>query len=1063
MSDNGVHRELHLPGPLAPDAPPPSKRPPIDISLANPVWIEVALGPNSGARYVLGSEADGMLDIAGSALREAFPGAEIGARVKCPLLTERHLRRGVLLRAVPGSRTHYWPLQLTAGLDRGGTLLRSLAPTVRDEACEVVLQFVFRRVGDWEHRFLGRNYDEFLTLVESSQRATLLRRRGESAYHLEVRASVVSRDPELVLPVLQQWVGSWASWQGDPWRKLRMAPDEGLPERLRDLTIGPKRIHGIRMSSHRGRLLQAMVVHSLRSQSTARPRRDVSGRELAAVLPVPWRERHAGVVYAGAPVGSPLAELLTLPGAASASLGTAGGTPVRLPSGWHHLAILGRTRSGKSTAAQNVILDILRADPSPRVVVLEPTGGLIHDLVGRIPADVAKDTVVIDPSRPTFTREGVEMAAVPLNLLQMPSRGGLEPVERERQAERLSGDLVQAIKNAWGEESIGGRADFILRAVLQGLSGLDGTTLVDVYAALSDKNAMKRLERLSSGDSLRSTLKVHLPKLDYSMTISSLDKVGKIATNPLFRKALCQRADPVQFERLLQHRLLLLNLGKGPLGTEGAGFLGAIFLTRLWSAIQERPGPKTPIYLVVDEFHNYAIPAFADMLSEGARLGLHVVPITQFLGRIPPKVRSAMVGNVDAWMMFSLGAEDTREAWQIVRGEQFGWRPEDLDSGLRPHQAALATRGSLIKVDTRGPVAGSPRAAELAAMVEETSRRYARAEDSGASPLTLSQDQVVRFLGALESDRARPRAEIGRALGWSPDRVSAAASLCLSAGNAAEDQGTGLRLRRRGRYLREAVQAARNEAEEHCGLLADAAAFLDGLGIAVRIVPQEGGYFRPDAEFERRGRTYNVEVECSTLASRPDQVLKNVAKARSAGRRCLVVVSDHEAAERFVAVAGTQATSATPWAGVGLVWRDPAGGMTPYAWGDGATWGWLTGGPDEESVGKGGVLPTVDPLPDHGTGLGRALVLAHLLLAKGRATDVTLEDFASVAEPGEWLLEDPRRLGMALSSLGVPSRRERRGGPMTRFYDLRPLADRVESETRADRDSSETKGSGVSP
>ena len=178
----------------------------------------------------------------------------------------------------PADRTHYWPLQLTAGLDHGGTLLRSLAPTVRDEGCEVVLQFVFRRVGDWEHRFLGRNYDEFLTLVESSQRATLLRRRGESAYHLEVRASVVSRDPELVLPVLQQWVGSWASWQGDPWRKLRMAPDEGLPERLRDLTIGPKRIHGIRMSSHRGRLLQAMVVHSLRSQSTARPRRDVSGQ-----------------------------------------------------------------------------------------------------------------------------------------------------------------------------------------------------------------------------------------------------------------------------------------------------------------------------------------------------------------------------------------------------------------------------------------------------------------------------------------------------------------------------------------------------------------------------------------------------------------------------------------------------------------------------------------------------------------------------------------------------------------------------------------------------------------
>jgi hypothetical protein len=323
-------------------------------------------------------------------------------------------------------------------------------------------------------------------------------------------------------------------------------------------------------------------------------------------------------------------------------------------------------------------------------------------------------------------------------------------------------------------------------------------------------------------------------------------------------------------------------------------------------------------------------------------------------------------------------------------------------------------------------------------MVEETSRRYARAEDSGASPLTLSQDQVVRFLGALES--ARPRAEIGRALGWSPDRVSAAASLCLSAGDAAEDQGTGLRLRRRGRYLREAVQAARNEAEEHCGLLADAAAFLDGLGIAVRIVPQEGGYFRPDAEFERRGRTYNVEVESSSLAKHPDQVLRNVSKAAASGRRVLVVVSYPEAARRFMDVGGAHASGATLWGAVGLVWRDLVGGMQPYAHADRPPWGWLTGRTEEEPTPAERAPDATETGPPRGAGLGRALMLAHQLLAKGRATDVTIEEFASVAEPGEWLLEDPQRHGMALRSLAVPSKRERRGGVLTRLYDLRALA-----------------------
>ncbi|EQD26402.1 hypothetical protein B1B_19587, partial [mine drainage metagenome] len=124
---------------------------------------------------------------------------------------------------------------------------------------------------------------------------------------------------------------------------------------------------------------------------------------------------------------------------------------------------------------------------------------------------------------------------------------------------------------------------------------------------------------------------------------------------------------PVPFDQLLDRRLLLLNLAKGALGTEAANFLGAIFLTQLWSALQERKNAQaTPTYLVVDEFHNYLIPAFADMLSEGARVGLHVIAVTQYLNRIPEKIRAAWVGNVDAWAFFSLGAEDMADAWTLV-------------------------------------------------------------------------------------------------------------------------------------------------------------------------------------------------------------------------------------------------------------------------------------------------------------------------------------------------------------------------------------------------------------
>ncbi|MCI4361501.1 MAG: type IV secretory system conjugative DNA transfer family protein, partial [Thermoplasmata archaeon] len=417
------------------------------------------------------------------------------------------------------------------------------------------------------------------------------------------------------------------------------------------------------------------------------------------------------------------------------------------------------------------------------VIILEPTGELIRDLVDRLPAGVAGQTIAIDPAHPTDVVDGQTMARVPLNLLGLGDRGQPGSPEFERQAEQVSGGLVQAIKNAWGEESVGGRADFILRTVFQALLTLEGTNLVDAYTALSDKETLRRLERLVPEGPLRQALRTHLPRLDYAFTISSLDKVGKIATNPILRKALCQRYHPVSFDQLLERQLVLLDLAKGALGTEAANFLGAVYLTQLWSAIQRRERKDLPVYLIVDEFHNYAIPAYADMLSEGARLGLHVVAVTQYLNRIPQRIRSALIGNVDAWMLFSLGTEDMNEGWNIVQGSQFGWTPDHLVSGLAPHEVALAVRGALLRVATSPPPPPNGSVEQTRRAVQTSSRRYARPEDSEASPLALSSERIATFLEILPEMDGRPVSELAKELGWSRGEVDAAVARCRSCGD----------------------------------------------------------------------------------------------------------------------------------------------------------------------------------------------------------------------------------------------------------------------------------------
>jgi hypothetical protein len=1025
MSATDFHRLVAIPGPrLSSEARKPL-RPPLLLPPGLEWWLELHRAYDGSVCCCLGARSAWDLTSVSTALGEVIPGLELTTATNCPI-TPTYLSHGQLLRAKAVVPTNYWPMQLRGSFDRAGPLFRLLgSPQLGGE--EIVLQLLFRTPGIWERRLFGASYESFLAGIDQRQRSLFDRRMADLPVHVEIRAAFLGQHDWLAARAVDQWAASWMSMHGSPqWQFV-----------------------WVRGRRRRERFFQAMRDHDLTRFVGKKGRRDVSATEASALLPIPWRERHPNLTYVGAPCGQASASLVAdLHRPTDIVVGTSGADLVRLPPGWHHLAIVGRTRSGKSTLARNIALQILRSQPAAKVVILEPTGELIRDLVDRLPAEVAGDTIAIDPAHPTELADGQTMARVPLNLLGLEDRPKVGTPEFEQKAEQVSGGLVQAIKNAWGEESVGGRADFILRSVFQALLTLGGTNLVDAYTALSDKETLRRLERLVPEGPLRQALRTHLPRLDYAFTISSLDKVGKVATNPILRKALCQRYQPVSFDTLLDHQLVLLDLAKGTLGTEAANFLGAIYLTQLWSALQRRTRKDWPVYLIVDEFHNYAIPAFADMLSEGARLGLHVVAVTQYLNRIPDRIRSALIGNVDAWILFSLGTEDMNEGWKIVQGDQFGWTPDHLVSGLAPHEVAMGVRGSLLRVATSPPAPPNESVEKTRRAVQVSSRRYARPEDSESSPLGPSSERIATFLRVLPELDGKEARQLTKELGWPRGEVEAAIARCGAAGDVAESGSGVVGLTRRGSFHRQGIDAARNEGEEHTDLLTDAAMFLDGKGIRVRIVQQGGGYLVPDAEFEVGGRTYNVEVECSTLVKHVDQVARNVRKAAGSGRRCLVVVSSPAMAERFVQILQPGMGDAGLWGELGLLSKNPSGQLVPFEDGACRPWGWLVGSQDEPPAPavpspRVAAQQRFDPVTT--SDVERALALALRLLAAGKA-EATAEEFVLLGEPDEELLTDLRRLGMALRTLGLSSHRIRRNGGQTRVYELDSL--RTESVAR---------------
>jgi hypothetical protein len=1024
-----VHRELLLPTPVKE----PAEIPPLVWTSSKSFWLEIHRGPSGRIRYALGSNSATDLDSMFNYLENTRPRVAAGSLMECP--SSNLVRRGVFARAVPLQSHHHLPLQIRPDADPAGFLLRTLGSRALHDH-DVVIQLLFRRAWIWESSFFSPRYESFAHQQSRDLRTEMDARRAEPAYHVELRVHLLGPNPNEALTALAAWLGHWATPGGASWRSWQVIPRKK-----------EQPFHA------------AFATHDINRFSSRKGNRDVSATELAHLLSIPWGAHYPECSYAGPPAGLPRSVLVLRPLASSLApsanrirppisdshpearlvIGMSGSHRICLPLDWNHLAILGRTQSGKSTLALNLVLQILAKQPEATVIVIEPTGALVDGIVSRLPLEVASDTIEIDPANATFVHDDTTMVSVPLSLIQPPERNESDASDQQRWSEVLAGDLLVAIRTAWGEESIGGRAELVLRALVQGLSLTPGSNLVDAYQILSSKDALRRFVKSAPPGPLRDFLEGHLPRLNYDFTMSSLDKVGKIATNPLLRIALCQRSHPVSFDRLLGHRLLLLNLSKAALGSEGANFLGAIYLTQLWASLQRTGLPARPVYLVLDEVHNYAVPTLADMFSEGAKFGLHVVAITQYLHRVPPRIRAALTGNVDAWLLFSLGTEDMDDAWKIVNGAGHGWHPQDLVGGLRAHEVAMAVSGDLLKLGTLPSPPVIIPTSDLKEAVARSSRRYAQPEDSEASPWLVGQEEVEESLHAL-SKGATTREGLASDTALPADRLNGALALATAIGDVERRAADGrLRLTARGELHLRALQARRNDGEEHVETLTELAMFLETRGIAMSISDQVAGVLLPDGQFQWGDAIYNVEVECSTLSKATAQVVRNVKKGRASGHRVLIVLPERSQVPRTLALLDNAFPELRLWTdGVGLIWRDGRASFRPHRNQGTRVWPFL----DTKSdfvVSKEGMKEPLLTEVDTDPLVRRIRSIAREMFASGK-TEATSKEIRECIPPSERSQYSDHHIGSVLGLLGVTSRRTWVEDARPRVYDLTLLS-----------------------
>ena len=323
---------------------------------------------------------------------------------------------------------------------------------------------------------------------------------------------------------------------------------------------------------------------------------------------------------------------------------------MRLQDSLQHLHVLGPTGVGKSTLLLNLIVQDIAAGRG--VVVIDPKGDLIEEVLRRVPEQRADDVVVLDPAD--------EQRPVGLNVL----RGGNRPAE-------LIADQVLSVFHDLYRENWGPRMQDILHAALLTLADRPGMTLCALpvllsnprfrhkaVAALTDEIALKPFwawfDGLSEGERQQAIAPV-------------MNKLRAFLLRPRMRAVIGQ-ADPAfdLHSVFSERKVLLVSLAKGLIGPEAAALLGSLTVSQLWQAALGRvrvpADERTPVMVYIDEFQDYLhLPTdIADVLAQSRGLGMGLTLAHQHLAQLPTGLRSAVMANARSRVCFQLGNEDAR-------------------------------------------------------------------------------------------------------------------------------------------------------------------------------------------------------------------------------------------------------------------------------------------------------------------------------------------------------------------------------------------------------------------
>ncbi|OGJ70276.1 hypothetical protein A3H90_03435 [Candidatus Peribacteria bacterium RIFCSPLOWO2_02_FULL_55_36] len=317
-----------------------------------------------------------------------------------------------------------------------------------------------------------------------------------------------------------------------------------------------------------------------------------------------------------------------------------------------HVYVIGKTGMGKSVLLQNMVQSDIQAGRG--VAVIDPHGDLIDAILRWVPKRRINDVVLFDPSDREY----------PLSF------NVLECGNPEQRADVVSG-LMSVFTKLW-PDVWSGRMEHILRNTLFALVEAGGTSMLGIPRMFSDAVFRAKVMERVTDPLVKSFWEVEYPswseKYQTEATAAIINKIGQLLSIPLIRNIVGQTRSRLDLRHAMDTgKIILVNLSKGKIGEDTSAFIGTMLVTKFQLDAMSRADvpeeERRDFFLYVDEFQNFATPAFATILSEARKYRLSLTMANQYvtqllLGERDTKLRDAVFGNVGTLVSFQVGSDD---------------------------------------------------------------------------------------------------------------------------------------------------------------------------------------------------------------------------------------------------------------------------------------------------------------------------------------------------------------------------------------------------------------------